>query len=118
MCTLLIQRFGGSILGIKKFSKFSEETLAELRKNPYIAHVLNGYMLEFTQEFQEIAYQELLKGDKTMREILQNHGIDTEILDSSRINNFTYRSRKRKHAATNMQNVYANGIGCSNRVKA
>lgn len=106
MCTLLIQRFGGSILGIEKFSKFSEEALAKLRKNPYIAHVLNGYMLEFTQEFQEIAYQELLKGDKTMREILQNHGIDPEILGSGRINTFSYRLRKRKHGATNIQNAY------------
>lgn len=76
-------------------TRFSDEVLAELRKNPYIARVIKGYKIEFTQEFQVIACQQLLKGLKTMREIFQEHGVDPEVLGSCRIANFARKLRNK-----------------------
>ena len=90
MCTLLIQRFGGSILGSKRFS---EEMLEELRKNPCIASVLSGCYVKFTPEFEKLACRELLKGEKTIHEILREHSIDPEMFGSNRIYSLAHRLR-------------------------
>lgn len=65
--------------------KFSPDVLAELRKNPCVGRIINDYQVEFTPEFKELACQELLKGKKTMREILRDHGVDPKILGDYRI---------------------------------
>lgn len=108
MCTLLIQRFGGSILGR---TKLSPEVLAELRKNPHVASIFNGYQVEFTPEFKEMACQELLKGDKSMREILQEHGINPELLGDKRIWTLTHNLRKVAKAGKGFMREYSHNSG-------
>ena len=105
MYTLLIHRFGGSILGVKKFNEFSEEVLMELRKNSCIARALNGYLVEFNSEFEELACQELLKGNPPMREILRDHGINPELLGNKRIWNFSHRLRAKGESGCQPEQV-------------
>lgn len=76
--------------------KFSIEELEELCSNPHVASVLNGYQVEFTAEFKKIAYQELIKGNRTMREILQEYGINTKLLGDKRIWTLTHKLRQTK----------------------
>ncbi len=75
--------------------KFTAEEREKLRHSPYVASVLNNCKVEFTLEFKKLAYQELLKEEKTMREIFQEYGIDPEILGNRRIWGFTSKLRKR-----------------------
>lgn len=59
------------------------EEIAELRSNPYVASIISG-RISFTPEFKRVAYDQLMKG-KSMRMILEENGIDADVLGDSRI---------------------------------
>lgn len=67
------------------------EEIAELRSSPYVASIISG-RINFTPEFKRQAYMELSNG-KLMREIFEEHGIDPEILGTTRIYQFTAKLR-------------------------
>ena len=56
--------------------------------NPYLSIALadDGSVSEirFTEEFKELAYQEFLKGKKTVRDILISYGIDPDFVGAKR----------------------------------
>jgi len=57
---------------------FTEEEILALKGNPCVARVSN-LSVSFTEEFKRKAYGELLSG-KSMWQIFQDHGIDTDAL--------------------------------------
>lgn len=59
------------------------EEIAELRSSPYVASITSG-KIRFTPEFKKVMYEELMNG-KTIRTVLEEHGIDPEILGDKRI---------------------------------
>ncbi len=68
------------------------EEIAELRSSPYVASIISG-RINFTPEFKRVAYDQLTNG-KSMREILEEHGIDPEILGESRLYGIAYKLRQ------------------------
>lgn len=64
--------------------RFTEEEMAELRKNPYTYKVTQG-QLSFTVEFKELFWQRSSDGE-TPAEILRSCGYAPEMLGVSRIN--------------------------------
>ncbi len=69
------------------------EELAELRSNPYVASIITG-RISFTPEFKREAYRQLIEG-RPMRSILEEHGIDPEILGKERVWGFAHKLRAR-----------------------
>ena len=65
---------------------FSEEEILALKGNPCVARVSN-LSVSFTEEFKRKAYGGLLSG-KSMWQIFQDHGIDTDALGPVRILKF------------------------------
>ena len=63
--------------------RFSKEEIEALKRSPYIAKA-SPIQVSFTTDFKQIAYQELTEG-KTMRTILEESGINPEILGERRI---------------------------------
>jgi len=61
----------------------TKEEIEKLKQSPYIAKA-TPYQISFTTDFKRMAYEELMEG-KTMREILTESGIETEILGDRRI---------------------------------
>ena len=61
----------------------TKEEIEKLKQSPYIAKA-TPYHISFTTDFKRMAYQELMEG-KTIREILMESGIETEILGDRRI---------------------------------
>lgn len=59
------------------------EEIAKLRNSPYIASVLSG-RITFTPEFKRLAYEQMSCG-KSIHKVLEEHGINPEILGESRI---------------------------------
>lgn len=59
------------------------EEIAELRSSPYVASII-GDRISFTPEFKKVMYDGLMSG-KTVRVVLQEHGIDPEILGDKRL---------------------------------
>ena len=59
------------------------EEIVELRSSPYVASIIGG-RISFTPEFKKVMYDGLMSG-KTVRVVLQEHGIDPEILGDKRI---------------------------------
>ena len=68
------------------------EEIAELRNNPYVASIISG-RISFTPEFKRVAYDQLMKG-KSMRMILEEHGIDADVLGDSRIYAIAHKLRR------------------------
>ena len=68
------------------------EEIAELRSNPYVASIISG-RISFTPEFKRVAYEQLMNG-KSMRTILEEHGIDTDVLGESRIYSIAHKLRR------------------------
>jgi len=65
---------------------FTEEQIYALKGNPCVERVSN-LSVSFTEDFKRKAYGELLSG-KTMWQIFQDHGIDTDALGPARITKF------------------------------
>lgn len=63
--------------------ELSPEEVTLLQSSPHVACVISD-RINFTTEFKRIMYEELTNG-KTIRTILQEHGIDPEILGDRRI---------------------------------
>ena len=68
------------------------EEIAELLSSPYIAKIRTG-KISFTPEFKRIAYEQITAG-KSLRTVLEEHGIDPEILGESRLVGITVNLRK------------------------
>lgn len=68
------------------------EELAQLRSCPYVSSIISG-RINFTPEFKRVAYEQLING-KSMRDILEEHGIDPAILGDKRIYSFTHKLRE------------------------
>ena len=68
------------------------EEIAELRSNPYVASIISG-RISFTPEFKRVAYEQLMSG-KSMRTILEEHGINTDVLGESRIYSIAHKLRR------------------------
>lgn len=68
------------------------EEIAELRNNPYVASIISGRII-FTPEFKRVAYDQLMNG-KSMRTILEEHGIAPEVLGDSRIYGIAHKLRQ------------------------
>lgn len=64
-------------------SQFTNEQMQLLRQNPY-THSVTRSRLSFTKKFKEIFYTEYQAGDSP-RQILENHGYDSEILGDHRM---------------------------------
>lgn len=76
----------------------NSEEIAELRSNPFVASIISDFV-QFTPEFKRMAYEELI-GGKSMREIMEEHGIDPDILGSARIYGFTNKLRNNSNRET------------------
>ena len=63
--------------------QFTKEEMAELKLSPYVASV-SATRVKFTPEFKRMAYQEITNG-KTVRTVMEESGIDPDILGDSRI---------------------------------
>ena len=68
------------------------EEISELRSNPYVASIVSG-RIRFTPEFKRLAYDQLMNG-KSMRTILEEHGIDTDVLGDSRVHGIAHKLRR------------------------
>ena len=68
------------------------EEIAELRSNPYVASIISG-RINFTPEFKRMAYDQLMNG-RPMRTILEEHGLDPDILGDTRIYGFAHKLRR------------------------
>ena len=68
------------------------EEIASLKSNPHVESV-TCRSITFTPEFKRLAYRELLSG-KQIRDILEDHGIDSGALGTVRINGFISRLRE------------------------
>lgn len=71
---------------------FSEEEITALKASPHVESV-SCRTVTFKPEFKKQVYRELLSG-KNVREIFEEHGIDTGALGQVRINGFLDRLRK------------------------
>ena len=71
--------------------------LERMLDNPYLSIALadDGSVSEirFTEEFKELAYQEFVKGKKTVRDILTSYGIDPDFVGAKRIEHLTAKLR-------------------------
>lgn len=72
--------------------RVSKEEIEALKRSPYIAKA-SPIQVSFTTDFKQMAYQELTEG-KTMRTILEESGINPEILGERRIWSMTFRMRQ------------------------
>lgn len=82
----------------------SEEEVAALKASSYVESV-SCRSVTFTPEFKRTVYRELL-GGKNIRDILEEHGIDTAALGQVRINGLLDRLRKesdRKEGFANLR---------------
>ena len=70
-------------------SQFTVEQMQLLRQNPY-THSVTRTRLSFTKKFKEIFHTEYQAGESP-KQILIDHGYDTEILGESRIWNISSR---------------------------
>ena len=70
----------------------NSEEIAELCSSPFVASIISG-KINFTPEFKRDAYDQLMNG-KSMRAILEEHGIDPDVLGNSRIYGFTHKLRQ------------------------
>lgn len=71
---------------------FSKEEIEALKRSPYVAKV-SSIQVSFTADFKRMAYRELTEG-KTMRMILEESGINPEILGERRIWSMAFRMRE------------------------
>ncbi len=72
-------------------AKFNAEDISALASNPYVASIDNNDHINFTEKFKELVTRELLKGEKNIRRILEEHGISPRILGEARIRSFSRR---------------------------
>ena len=70
----------------------NSEEIAELCSSPFVASIISG-KINFTPEFKRDAYDQLMNG-KSMRAILEEHGIDPDVLGNSRIYGFAHKLRQ------------------------
>ena len=70
-------------------AKFNAEDISALASNPYVASIDNNDHINFTEKFKELVTRELLKGEKNIRRILEEHGISPRILGEARIRSFS-----------------------------
>ena len=71
---------------------FTAEEIEELSSSPYVASIISG-RVNFTTEFKSIAYEQLANG-KPMRVILEEYGINPEILGRSRLYGIAHHLRE------------------------
>lgn len=64
-------------------SKFTEEQIALLRKNPFVVEVTPG-KISLSKEFKELLWSEMQQG-KDIHSILEDNGLPCNILGESRI---------------------------------
>jgi len=64
----------------------NEEEILELKASPHVESASSRSVV-FTPEFKQITYDELCRG-KPMRDIFEEHGIDTVALGKPRVNGF------------------------------
>ena len=74
--------------------QFTKEEMAKLKLSPYVESV-SSTRVKFTPEFKRMAYQEISDG-KTLRTVMEESGIDPDILGNSRI--WTIAAKLRKDA--------------------
>ena len=67
------------------------DEIASLRNSPYVADVKTG-KISFTPEFKKVMYERLING-QSIRETLEEHGIDAEILGDHRLWNIAQKLR-------------------------
>ncbi len=70
----------------------NQEEINKLKASPFVESVTSR-SISFTPEFKRIAYRELLAG-KAIRDVFEDHGIDTAALGRARINGFISRLRE------------------------
>ena len=70
----------------------SQEYVKELQEHIYVK-IATQRVVTFTSEFKQLAYDELHRG-KTMRQIFEEAGFDTEKLGQMRLMNFQNRLEK------------------------
>ena len=70
----------------------SQEYVKELQEHIYVK-IATQRVVTFTSEFKQLAYNELHRG-KTMRQVFEEAGFDTEKLGQMRLMNFQNRLEK------------------------
>ena len=68
------------------------EEIEGLRSSSYVASIISG-RINFTPEFKRIAFDQLMNG-RSMRMILEEHGINPDVLGDSRIYGIAYKLRQ------------------------
>lgn len=82
---------------------FTPEEIAEFRKSPYVASVTER-KIEFTPEFKKKCYEEYLKG-RTMKDILEEHGINTAAMGRARYGGMIVKLRKQADRTEGFTNL-------------
>ena len=72
--------------------ELSSEAIIELSSSPYVKSIKSG-QVSFTSEFKQILYDELAQG-KLLRNVLEEHGINPDILGDRRIYKLAERLRQ------------------------
>ena len=70
-------------------ARFTYEQMEILRKSPYVRKV-GATSVSFTGDFKRLFWDIHTKSNLMPREILELHGINTEILGNARIRNIAY----------------------------
>ena len=70
-------------------ARFTYEQMEILRKSPYVRKV-GTTSVSFTGDFKRVFWDIYTKSNLLPREILESHGINTEILGAARIRNIAY----------------------------
>lgn len=83
----------------------SLQEIEQLSKNPYVKMVTSN-TIQFTEEFKKLAYDEKYRGIP-ISEIMRRHGIDPEILGSSRIKGFVCTLNKKAKQGTGFTDLRA-----------
>lgn len=73
----------------------SKAEVAELLRSPYVASVMSG-RVNFTPEFKAIMYEEIING-RSLRSVLEEYGINTEILGEVRIWRLTQHLKEKSN---------------------
>ena len=81
----------------------SEEEVTALRASPHVESATSR-AVTFTPEFKKTVYRELL-GGKNIRDIFEDHGIDTGALGQVRLNGFLARLRQESDRAEGFANL-------------
>lgn len=85
----------------RKLAQFKIADMALLERSPYVEKVTPS-RIQFTTEFKNLAYQELMAG-KCVSDIFEEHGLSVALIGKSRIYNFACQLKKKMEKDGNFE---------------